>query len=43
MVPSCEVFAFELEGTGDFELVGYQYLENSMSHHGGNNQPGGKR
>jgi hypothetical protein len=43
MVPSCEVFAFELEGQGDFEFVGFQYLENAMSHHGGNNQPGGKR
>lgn len=43
MVPSCEVFSFELEGTGDFEFVGFQYLENSQSHHGGNNMPGGKR
>lgn len=42
-VPSCEVFAFELEGQGDFEFVGFQYLENSQSHHGGSNSPGGKR
>lgn len=42
-VPSCEVFAFELEGQGDFEFIGFQYLENSQSHHGGNNTPGGKR
>jgi hypothetical protein len=42
-VPSCEVFAFELEGDGDFEFVGYQYVENAASHHGGNSQTGGKR
>ena len=41
--PSCETFAFELSGTGDFEFVGYQYVENAQSHHGGNAQTGGKR
>ena len=42
-VPACEVFAFELEGTADCEIVGFQYLENAASHHGGNTTPGGKR
>lgn len=42
-VPSCEVFCFELEGTGDFEFIGFQYLESSASHHGGNGMTGGKR
>ena len=43
MVPSCEVFSFELSGTGDFEFLGFQYLETPQAHHGGNNLPGGKR
>jgi len=43
MVPSCEVFSFELTGTGDFEFLGFQYLETPQAHHGGNNMPGGKR
>lgn len=42
-VPACEVFAFQLEGEGDCEIVGFQYVENASSHHGGNTTPGAKR
>ncbi len=42
-VPACEVFSFELEGTGDMEILAVQFSDNVHSQHGGTGQTGGKR